>query len=105
MIIGILGGGQLGMMLCQVANKLNIQTFIYSDTDDSPAIKYANHFLIKKYDDFHEIDNFIKKCDFVTYEFENIPFKTLSYIEQKIKISPSSEINKIIQDRLTEKIM
>lgn len=71
MIIGILGGGQLGMMLCQVASKLNIQTFIYSDTDDSPAIKYANHFLIKKYDDFHEIDNFIKKCDFVTYEFEN----------------------------------
>ena len=58
MIIGILGGGQLGMMLCQVASKLNIQTFIYSDTDDSPAIKYANHFLIKKYDDFHEIDNF-----------------------------------------------
>ena len=103
MIIGILGGGQLGMMLCQVASKLNIQTFIYSDTDDSPAIKYANHFLIKKYDDFHEIDNFIKKCDFVTYEFENIPFKTLSYIEQKIKISPSSEINQIIQDRLTEK--
>ena len=37
MIIGILGGGQLGMMLCQVASKLNIQTFIYSDTDDSPA--------------------------------------------------------------------
>ena len=28
MIIGILGGGQLGMMLCQVASKLNIQTFI-----------------------------------------------------------------------------
>ena len=27
MIIGILGGGQLGMMLCQVASKLNIQTF------------------------------------------------------------------------------
>ena len=53
MIIGILGGGQLGMMLCQVASKLNIQTFIYSDTDDSPAIKYANHYLIKKYDDFH----------------------------------------------------
>ena len=67
MIIGILGGGQLGMMLCQVASKLNIQTFIYSDTDDSPAIKYANYFIIKKYDNFHEIDNFIKKCDFVTY--------------------------------------
>ena len=28
MIIGILGGGQLGMMLCQVASKLNIQTLM-----------------------------------------------------------------------------
>ena len=42
-IIGILGGGQLGMMLCQVAKKLNIQTFIYTDSNDSPAIKYANN--------------------------------------------------------------
>ena len=39
MIVGILGGGQLGMMLCQAARKLNLQTFIYTDSDDSPAIK------------------------------------------------------------------
>ena len=103
MIVGILGGGQLGMMLCQAARKLNLQTFIYTDSDDSPAIKYADSYLIKKYDNFHEIDSFIKKCDFVTYEFENIPFKTLSYIEQKINVSPNSQVNKIIQDRLTEK--
>ena len=103
MIVGILGGGQLGMMLCQAAKKLNLQTFIYTDSDDSPAIKYADSYLIKKYDNFHEIDSFIKKCDFVTYEFENIPFKTLSYIEQKINVSPNSQVNKIIQDRLTEK--
>ena len=70
MIIGILGGGQLGMMLCQVASKLNIQTFIYSDTDDSPAIKYANHFLIKKYDDFHEIDT-------VSYTHLTLPTKRI----------------------------
>ena len=101
MIIGILGGGQLGMMLCQVASKLNIQTFIYSDTDDSPAIKYANHFLIKKYDDFHEIDNFIKKCDFVTYEFENIPYDILKKINETKSVLPSPEINKLIQNRLT----
>ena len=50
MIIGILGGGQLGMMLCQVAKKLNIQTFIYTDSNDSPAIKYANNYAIKQYD-------------------------------------------------------
>ena len=103
MIIGILGGGQLGMMLCQVAKKLNIQTFIYTDSNDSPAIKYANNYAIKQYDDFDEIDTFIEGCDFITYEFENIPFKTLSYIENKITVSPSSQINKIIQDRLTEK--
>ena len=59
MIIGILGGGQLGMMLCQVAKKLNIQTFIYTDSNDSPAIKYANNYAIKQYDDFDEIDTLL----------------------------------------------
>ena len=103
MIIGILGGGQLGMMLCQVAKKLNIQTFIFTDSNDSPAIKYANNYAIKQSDNFDEIDTFIEGCDFITYEFENIPFKTLSYIENKIAVSPSSQINKIIQDRLNEK--
>ena len=35
--IGILGGGQLGMMLCQASKEIGINTHIYCPDEDSPA--------------------------------------------------------------------
>ena len=38
-ILGILGGGQLGSMLSVAAKKLNIKTIIYSDDQECPCAK------------------------------------------------------------------
>ena len=35
--LGIIGGGQLGSMLCIAATKLNIKTTIYCDDINAPA--------------------------------------------------------------------
>ena len=43
--IGILGGGQLGSLLCLSAKNLNIKTVIYCDDKDAPAQVYANDFI------------------------------------------------------------
>ena len=103
MKLGILGGGQLGMMMCQAAKNIGISTIIYSDSPDSPAINYSHSSFIDKYDNFRKIEEFINECDVITYEFENIPFETLIYIKSKINVFPLPEVNKIIQDRLSEK--
>ena len=103
MILGILGGGQLGMLLVQAANKIGIDTFVYSDSEDSPAINYSQKSLIQSYDDLGALDKFIKECDVITFEFENIPFETLNYILKDKPVFPSPHINQIIQDRLLEK--
>ena len=47
--IGIIGGGQLGMYLAKAANKQNILPFIYSNTKDAPAKKYAYKIFYGKY--------------------------------------------------------
>ena len=39
--VGIIGGGQLGMMLAEASSKLNIVPLVYSNTKDSPAAKVA----------------------------------------------------------------
>ncbi len=104
MKLGILGGGQLGMMMCQAAKKIDIETIVFSDSNDSPAVNFSNKNFINKYDNFILIDEFIKECDVITFEFENIPFETLNYIQNKKSVLPSPNINNIIQDRLTEKI-
>ena len=101
--IGILGGGQLGSLLCLGAKKLNINTVIYCDDKDAPAQNYANAFILGNYKDEIKIKDFINKVDIVTYEFENIPFETLDLINQFKEVKPKPAINKIVQHRLYEK--
>ena len=101
--LGIIGSGQLGMMLCQAARKLNVKTVIISDDDQGPAQNYADQFIFSKYDNKEKITEFIDNVDVVTFEFENIPIDTLKQIEKKKKVLPKSEVNKIIQNRKLEK--
>jgi 5-(carboxyamino)imidazole ribonucleotide synthase len=103
MKLGILGGGQLGMMMCQEAKNLKISTFIFTDNEDSPATKFSNDHIIAQYDDFEKLEKFIQACDVITYEFENIPYKTLNHISKEKHVYPEPQINNVIQDRLTEK--
>ena len=101
--LGIFGAGQLGKFLVQSAKKLNIRTFVFTDSVDSPAIYYCDDFIISSYENKKKLDFFIKNIDLATFEFENIPFKTLDYVEKKINVSPKPTIIKILQDRLKEK--
>ena len=101
--VGILGGGQLGSLLCIASKKLNLNTVVYSDDKDAPAQIYANEFILGDYKDKTRIQAFIGKVDVVTYEFENIPFETLDLINQFKEVKPKPTVNKIVQHRLYEK--
>ena len=39
--LGIIGGGQLGSMLCTAAKKLSINTTVYCDDPDAPAQNFC----------------------------------------------------------------
>ena len=101
--LGIIGWGQLGSLLAVAAKKLKIKTTIFCDDINAPAKNYCDEFIFGDYKDDKIIEMFINKVDIVTYEFENIPFETLSEINSKKKVLPKPEINKIIQNRFFEK--
>ena len=101
--LGIIGGGQLGSMLASAAKKLNIKTIVYCDDRNAPAQNFSDDFICGNYQDFEKIKEFTNKSDLVTFEFENIPFGTLKKINELKQVFPNPEINKIIQNRLTEK--
>ena len=101
--LGIIGGGQLGSMLASAAKKLNIKTIVYCDDRNAPAQNFSDEFICGNYQDFEKIKEFTNKSDLVTFEFENIPFGTLKKINELKQVFPNPEINKIIQNRLTEK--
>ena len=101
--LGIIGGGQLGSLLADAAKKIDIKTVILSNDPDAPGKHFSSKFIYGEYDDKEVINNFINEVDLVTYEFENIPFSILKKINDKKKVLPKPEINKLIQHRETEK--
>ena len=101
--LGIIGGGQLGSMLATAAKKLEIKTVVFSDDIDSPAQKFSDEFIFGEYNDKNKIDEFVSKTEIITYEFENIPYETLSQINKIRPVLPKPSINRIIQHRLAEK--
>jgi 5-(carboxyamino)imidazole ribonucleotide synthase len=102
MRIGILGGGQLAMMMIQMSAKHNIDFIVVDPSDNPPASKYAQ--CIKSdYNDKDSLDRLINECDIVTIDFENVPSEALKYLENKVSVYPSSYAVEICQDRLKEK--
>jgi 5-(carboxyamino)imidazole ribonucleotide synthase len=101
--LGIIGGGQLGSMLCQAAKTLNIKTIIYSDDVESPAQNFCDEFISSEYSNKDKIYEFAKKVDVITYEFENIPYDTLNELNKLKPVSPKPSVNRLIQHRLAEK--
>jgi 5-(carboxyamino)imidazole ribonucleotide synthase len=102
-VLGIIGGGQLGSMLATAAKKLKIKTIILSNDPKAPAKNFCDEIIISEYNKQKIIEDFASKVDVVTFEFENIPFKVLEYISKLKPVFPKPSINKIIQNRFTEK--
>ena len=101
--LGIIGGGQLGSMLAIAAKKLNVETIVYCDDPDAPAQNFCSRFISGNYKNNEKIIEFVKLVNFVTYEFENIPFDTLNEINKLKTVLPKPSVNRLIQHRLAEK--
>ena len=101
--LGIIGGGQLGSLLSEAAKSLGVETVILTDDINAPAKNFTENFISGNYEDENLINEFINKVDLVTFEFENIPYKILKNINNFKPVLPNPEINKLIQNRYTEK--
>ena len=102
-ILGIIGGGQWGSMLCQAAKNLNISTTILTDDLNAPAQNFCDTFVHSNYKNSSTIEKFAKSCDYITFEFENIPFEILEKISTITKVNTDPNINKIIQNKKKKK--
>ena len=72
--LGIIGGGQLGMFLCQAAKDLGNKTSIFSETEEFSAKSFCDKYFIGKFSNSKILKSFINSADNFTIETENIPF-------------------------------
>jgi len=103
MIVGILGGGQLGRMLALAAAELGLSCHIYCPDPKSPAFAVAAARTIAPYDDEAALAAFAAAVDAITFEFENIPVATLRFLAEHATVLPGPASLAPTQDRLSEK--
>ncbi len=101
--LGVLGGGQLGRMFAHAAERLGYRVHIYEPATDSPAAEVSAHAVHAPYTDLAELEAFVRGCDVVTYEFENIPTDPLWRLETAADFHPKWQILEVAQNRLREK--
>jgi len=105
-VLGIIGGGQLGMMLTEAAKKLPdyISDIIVLDpTENCPAAIVGAKQIVADFKDKNAIIELANKSDILTYEIESGDSDVLKEIENKVQISPSPDTLKTIQDKFTQK--
>ena len=101
--IGILGGGQLGMMLSQSAQSLGLHPRVVEPKPGCPASRFAPT-LSLAYDDA-EVPEALADCDVVTYEFENVPHAAVCRLAERVPVHPAPRALAETGDRLAEKRM
>ncbi len=103
MIVGILGGGQLGRMLAVAAAELGLSCHIYCPDAQSPAFAVSAARTVAPYEDEAALAEFAARVDVVTYEFENIPAATVEFLIAHTTVLPGVRSLAVSQDRLSEK--
>lgn len=101
--VGILGGGQLGMMLATIAKQFGYNVAVLEPDPDCPAKRVADIVITSDYTDKSALDKLAEICDVITTEFENVPATAVEYINGITPVYPSAQSLLVAQNRLKEK--
>ncbi|KAF2314562.1 hypothetical protein GH714_027591 [Hevea brasiliensis] len=104
-IVGVLGGGQLGRMLCQAASQMAIKIMVLDPLVNCPASSLAYHHMVGSFDDSATVQEFAKRCGVLTVEIEHVDAATLEKLEQQgVDCQPKASTIRIIQDKYLQKV-
>ena len=101
--IGIIGGGQLGLMIAEEAHRQGALVYALDPAPDAPAFAECDGHIVAAYDDLDALEQLGDMTDVLTYEFENVPGDILRHLEGKYNIPQGIAPLFDSQDRLREK--
>jgi len=102
--LGIIGGGQLGMMITEAAKNLSdmiSEITVLDPTENCPAAQAGAKQIVGDFKDELVILKLAEQSDIITYEIESGNTDVLSKLKAEIEPSPSTL--GIIQDKLSQK--
>ncbi|MDZ5606089.1 5-(carboxyamino)imidazole ribonucleotide synthase [Bacillus pseudomycoides] len=101
--IGIIGGGQLGRMMALAAKEMGYKIAVLDPVKHSPCAQVADIEIVASYDDLKAIQHLAEISDVITYEFENIDYRCLQWLEKYAYLPQGSQLLNKTQNRFTEK--
>ena len=102
--IGVLGGGQLGKMLCQEASKLGIRLNILEKDDTFPSAGVCPDITYGNFKDYDDVLSFGRKMDIITVEIEAVNTEALHQLKREGKeVYPQPELLDLIKDKGDQK--
>ena len=84
--LGVLGGGQLGKMMAQVAQKWSLPLWILDQDPSFPAGTIAHHFQTGSFKSEQDVLDFGRKVDVLTIEIEHVHIGALEQLKSEGKI-------------------
>ncbi len=102
--VGVLGGGQLGLMLLQAAIDWNLHVKILDPDADAPCAHIAPEFVVGSLQDFDTVMAFGQDCEVITIEIEKVNVEALEALEKLgKKVFPQPSVIRQIQDKRIQK--
>jgi len=104
--LGIIGGGQLGMMLTEAAKNMSeyiSDTIVLDPTKNCPASRVGAKQIVADFKDKNAIVELSLQSDIITYEIESGDSKVLESLHGEVSINPSPGTLRIIQDKYLQK--
>ena len=101
--LGVMGGGQLGRMFVQAAQRMGYFTAVLDPDVASPAGLISHYHIRSDYSDQQGLAQLIARCAAITTEFENVPAPALLSLGAQRHVAPGADAVAVAQDRALEK--
>lgn len=102
-----MGGGQLGRMFTQAAQRLGYRVAVFESESNSPAAQVADRCFcpadLPDQSPESLVSQMAQLCDVITIEFENIPASLVQLAAEHTYTHPGADFLQICQDRKLEK--
>lgn len=102
--LGIMKGGQLGLMLIEAMGDQPIETFVLDNDPTAPCVQVCDHFTQGDASHFDDVLAFGRQLDVLTFEFENVNIEALIQLQQEgVQVLPDPQVLALVQDKGLQK--
>jgi 5-(carboxyamino)imidazole ribonucleotide synthase len=102
MTVGVVGAGQLGLMLALAGNPLGAE-FLFLDPSQRPPAARVAPVLQGEFTDRGLLGELSRRCEVLTFDWENISVEALRALPGRTRICPPVPALAAAQDRRSEK--